>query len=89
MGEITELNVFRKIGEIKKLIRTWQSSNLTRYGKVTIIKSLLTSRITYMLLSLPNPNFLCIKEIENTLSNLYDVANLLNGEKRFLRAQIA
>ena len=29
MGEITELNVFRKMGEIKKSIRTWKSRNLT------------------------------------------------------------
>ena len=69
MGEITKLNAFRKMGEIKKLIRTWQSRNMTPYGKVTLIKSLLISKITHMLVSLPSPNFLCIKEIENTFSN--------------------
>ena len=69
MNEITDLNINRKLGEIKKLTRVWQSRNLTPYGKVTIIKSLLLSKITHMLLSLPSPNFLSIKELNNTFSN--------------------
>ena len=69
MNEITEINVFKKMCQIKKLIRVWQSQNITPYWKVTIIKSLLLSKITHMLLSLPSPNFFCIKEINNTFSN--------------------
>ena len=61
-----EINIFKKIGEIKKLIRVWQTYNLTPYGKVTIIKSLLLSKVTHMLLPLPSPNFLSIKELNNT-----------------------
>ena len=59
----------RKLGEIKKLIRVWQNGNKTPYSKVTIIKSLLLSKITHMLLSLPSPNFLSIKELNNAFSN--------------------
>ena len=51
MSEITKLNIYRKIGEVKKLICTWQSRNLTPYGKVAIIKSLLMSKFTHMLVS--------------------------------------
>ena len=61
MNEITEINILKKMCEIKKLIRVWQSRNLTPYGKVIIIKSLLLSKITHMLLSLPCPSFLCTK----------------------------
>ena len=44
MGEITDLNIYRKMGEIQSLIRVWGSRNLTPYGKVSIIKSLLMSK---------------------------------------------
>ena len=57
MNEITKLNIFRN------------QVNLTPYGKVTIIKSLLLSRITHMLLSLPSPNSQSIKELNNAISN--------------------
>ena len=65
MNEITDINIFRKLGEIKKIIRIWQPRNRTPYGKVTIIKSLLLSKITHMLLSLPSQNFICITELNN------------------------
>ena len=42
MGEITEININRKMGVIRKLIRIWSVRNLTPYGKVCI-KSLLMS----------------------------------------------
>ena len=68
LHEITDLNIQRKMGEIQKLIRIWSTRNLTPYGKVTIIKSLLISKITHMLLSLPSPSVLCIKELNETFS---------------------
>ena len=79
MKEITELNIHRKLGKIKKLIRVWQTRNLTPYGKVRIIKSLLLSKITHMILSLPSPNFLSIKELDNACSNRQ------SGERKSMR----
>ena len=69
LNEITELNIQRKIGEIQQLIRIWSSRNLTPYGKVTIIKSLLISKITHMLLSLPSPSLFCFKDLNNLFAN--------------------
>ena len=43
--------------------------NLTPYGKVSIIQSLLMSKITHMLLSLPSPNVISLNELYNTFSN--------------------
>ena len=70
------------MGEIKKLIRICSSRNLTPYGKVSIMKSLLTSKITHMLLSLPIPNVLYLKELYNTFSNFLWCGNveILEGE---------
>ena len=45
-----------------------EHQKLTPYGKVTIIKSLLISKITQMLLSLPSPSVLCIKELNVTFA---------------------
>ena len=55
MGEITELNISDKIKDIKKLISVWKIRKLTPYGKVVLIKSLLYSKFTHILLSLPSP----------------------------------
>ena len=87
-SEITELNIFRKMGEIKKLIRIWSSRNLTPYGKVTIIKSLLISKITHMLLSLPSPNVLCIQEINNTFADFLWCGKPPKWRKEILEGEI-
>ena len=55
MGEISEYNILNKIKDIKKIIAIWKTRKLTTYGKVVIIKSLLFSKFTHILLSLPTP----------------------------------
>ena len=56
METITDDNISLKLSEIKQLISIWSSRALTPYGKGVIIKSLLMSKITHMLLSLPTPS---------------------------------
>ena len=68
LHEITDLDIQRKMGEIQKLTRIWSARNLTPYRKVVIIKSLLISKITHMLLSLPSPSVWCIKELNETFA---------------------
>ena len=65
LSEITHLNIQRKLGEIQQVIRIWSTRNLTPYGKVTIIKSLLISKITHMLLSLPSLSLSCFNDLNN------------------------
>ena len=67
--QITDLNIEKKIIEIQKLIYLWNSRNLTPYGKITIIKSLLISKITHVLLSLPSPNPKSLEKIEEMFKN--------------------
>ena len=64
-NNITDININNKIREIQKLVYIWSSRNLTPYGKITIIKSLLISKITHILLSLPSPNQKTFEELEN------------------------
>ena len=53
LDEMTELNLEIKMQKIKRLIRTWSTRKLTPYGKVLIVKSLLLSKITHILLPCP------------------------------------
>ena len=49
LQDITEINIDNKIVEINKLIRIWTPRLLTTIGKITIIKSLLTSKFIIFL----------------------------------------
>ena len=69
LGETTNTNILSKINDIKKLIRTWSCRQLTPYGKVTIVKSLLLSKITHILLSLPSPSPEILKQIDTLFLN--------------------
>ena len=67
--QITDFNIEKKTIEIQKLIYLWNSRNLTPYGKITIIKSLLISKITHVLLSLPSPNPKTLEKLEEMFKN--------------------
>ena len=49
MTDITNMNIRSKIGDIRNLIQIWTPRLLTPIGKITIIKSLLLSKITHVL----------------------------------------
>ena len=45
--KISEKNWSSKITKIENLIKIWKTRNLTLFGKITIIKSLLVSQVIY------------------------------------------
>ena len=53
---ITDVNIDKKIESIQKEISHWNKRNLTPFGKIVVIKSLLVSKIVHILTSLPNPS---------------------------------
>ena len=61
---ISDLNIESKFGDIQKTIGLWNARNLTPYGKIVIIKSLLISKITHVLLSLPMPQTDIINRVD-------------------------
>ena len=63
MKDITEINMDKKLIEINKLMALWLPRNLTPYCKITIFKSLMLSKITHILLSLPSPKLSSIKQL--------------------------
>ena len=69
MDNITEQNIEQKEKEIVKLINTWKGRNITPIGKITIIKSLLISKITHIMLSLPTPKERTIINLDTVFRN--------------------
>ena len=68
-SNITELNIEGKIGEIQKLICLWNTRNLTPYGKIIIVKSLLISKVIHILFSLPSPSAEMLSTLEQLFRN--------------------
>ena len=66
---IADQNIEIKIKEIKKVIAVWSGRNITPLGRITLIKSLLISKITHILLSLPTPNDNTFKTLEHVFKN--------------------
>ena len=69
MKDISDQNIEIKTNEIIKLITIWSGRNITPLGKITVIKSLLISKITHILLSLPTPNINTIKKLESVFKD--------------------
>ena len=86
---ILELNTIKlegcrsKIGDIKNRIRIWTPRFLTPIGKITIIKSLLLSKITNVLLPLPTPTKSLLEEIDQMFKDFLWDKKLQNLKKRF------
>ena len=66
---ISDQNVEKKIIDIKKIINLWNARYLTPLGKVTIIKSLLISKITHVLLSHPTPSTYILNKLNIIFKN--------------------
>ena len=69
MENITEQNIALKEKEIHKLINAWTGRNVTPLGKIILIKSLLISKITHILLSLPTPKEQTFQKLDNIFGN--------------------
>ena len=53
--------------EMQKELNAWSRRDLTPFGKVTVIKTLVLSKIVNLLISLPSPSSEIIKEIDKML----------------------
>ena len=54
---------------MKKLLSIWSMRNLFPYGKVIIVKSLIYSKITHILLSLPKPSEKAFIDIQSPIDS--------------------
>ena len=49
------------------MIHTWNKRQLTPLGKITVIKSMILSKLTYLFMNLPDPPVDFIQELQNVL----------------------
>ena len=63
-SNITQVNIYPKIAQIRREIAQWRRRNITPLGKITVIKSLLLSKLIHLLKALPNPSRTVLKELE-------------------------
>ena len=68
MEEIVNLNFKDKIDEVKRDIAKWNKRNLTPFGKITLIKALIMSKLTYLFINLPDPPVKLLDEIDTILN---------------------
>ena len=57
-------NYQQKMKEIKTQMTSWLKRSLTVLGRITVVKSLLVSKLNYLLLSLPKPDPRIMKDIK-------------------------
>ena len=75
LHEIVPINFENKLNEVRKDLNAWSRRNLTPFGKITVIKSLVISKITHLLLNLPDLEDNLLKELNTLLYNF-----LLDGK---------
>ena len=66
---MVQYNYSENIKQIKDQMSLWLKRSLTVLGRITVVKSLLVSKLNYLFLSLPNPTNEMMKEIERSLYN--------------------
>jgi hypothetical protein len=65
--ELIRNNYELSIKKMKTILNIWKSRDLSLYGKITIVKTLAISQLTYLWNVLPNPTQNVIKEIETII----------------------
>ena len=68
LDEIVRLNFKDKIDEVKRDLAKWSKRNITPIGKITVIKTLIVSKLTYLLINLPDPPDIFLQEIDSILT---------------------
>ena len=64
MEDVTKLNINTKKEEMTKLMHSWSCRNITPLGRITILKSLIISKIIHILQSLPSPDLDTLKQLD-------------------------
>ena len=54
--EIVLINYENKLMEMENLLNAWSRGNITPFGKITVIKTLVISKITHLFMNLLDPD---------------------------------
>ena len=64
---ITKINLEPKTSQLEKEVAQWRRRNISPIGRITVMKSLLISKLVHIFTSLPNPSKEELKHLENIL----------------------
>jgi exonuclease III len=64
---IIQENVTKQMQDIQGILLFWQKQKLTVFGKITIIKTVIMSKLTHFFTSLPNPDEELVNKLQNML----------------------
>ena len=63
LKDITDINIANKMNGIVLELNQWAKRDITPFGKVTVIKTLVLSKIVHILISLPPPSAAILNEL--------------------------
>ena len=66
LKDITDKNIMKKLTQMTIELNQWSKRDLTPFGRITVIKTLILSKIVHILISLPSPTPKVIKDL-NTI----------------------
>lgn len=61
---MSKLNFNDKVKDIKRLIQSWSKRYISVPGKITVVKTIMVSKLTHLFTSLPRPDAKTMKELE-------------------------
>lgn len=64
LKNLMDINLKNKMKQMKNIMNSWAKRNLTPLGRITVLKTLVVSKITHILLVLPPAQSKLIEEIE-------------------------
>ena len=67
ISTISQINYDGKISEIRRILNRWKKRQLTPFGKITVIKTLVISKLTYLFLNIPDPSKEFLQQTETEL----------------------
>ena len=67
LKNITNINIQGKLHDIQKILNRWSKRDLSPLGRITVLKSLIVSKLTYLFINLPDPPSEFIKELQSSL----------------------
>ena len=65
--EMEKLNYEPKFKEFERTIKFWSTQNLSPIGKITVIKTLIISKLNHLFITLPSPNNILLNQFINKL----------------------
>ena len=69
LSDMLEINYKNKVEEIKRIMKHWEKRNLTPFGRLTVIKTLLIPKLNHLICTIPNPSQSMINSLEKDFYN--------------------